>query len=220
MERSTRDRFIDAVFEHVVASYEPPSVRTIASLAFAAPSLLYKYFGSLEALNKEARVEGLRTVLGEPTRFSELHDLLGGLVGTEPSAELEIPEGFVDNDLFPALHVAWLRRNSSFVCWMFGSSDFVDVIDEIRPGLAEWFMVAGPAGPSSRLALQTVALWVCQISRCPSSDLPEILSWASHAAGGATMMSTSTEQWTTLSEAIEHYDRHESENPARGAGGS
>ena len=211
MERSARDRFIHAVFEHVVETHDPPSVRSIAGRAFAAPSLLYKYFGSLDALNQEARIEGMRTVLGEPTRFPELNEMLGGVVGTEPEAGLDEqePEGFVENELFPTLHVAWLRRNPSFVCWMFGSSDFVDVIDEVRPGLSEWFMVAGEAGPTSRLALQTIALWVCQISRCPASDLPEILSWASHAAGAATMMSSSTEDWTTLSEAIEHYDKHQ-----------
>ena len=208
MERSARDRFISAVYEHVVASHEPPSVRTIAGLAFAAPSLLYKYFGSLDALIREARIEAMRTIFGEPTRFPELDAMLGGIVGTDPSPELVEPEGFVENDLFPWLHVAWLRRNTSFVCWLFGSSDFADVIDEVRPGLAEWFMVAGEASPSSRLAFQTVALWVCQIARCPTSDLPEILSWASHAATAATTMSISTEDWATLSEAIQHYDRH------------
>jgi len=77
MAADTRERFLRAAITTAVGATGGRSVRVVAAEAHATPSLLYRYFGSIEELDAAARMLALGTVLGDDLGHDYLVDLLG-----------------------------------------------------------------------------------------------------------------------------------------------
>lgn len=208
VEHDTRQRFVKAALTTALLGDERRSVRTVAAEALATPSLLYRYFGSFEDLEREARTVGLGTVLGDDLGHGYLVDLLGGVANTEPLFDPDdYAPSFIDNELFPKLHIAWLRRNAAFVVWLFKGHDFADVFEAVRPGLAQalFFRGAEVHEQTFALALDTMAAWVCHSATCGAEELPEVLRWAGDTVHALAEIRDEAGLKTTLSEAVESF---------------
>ena len=208
MEHDTRQRFVKAALTTALLGDEKRSVRTVAAEALATPSLLYRYFGSFEDLEREARTVALATVLGDDVGHGYLVELLGGVANTEPLFDPdEFAPSFVENELFPKLHIAWLRRNADFVVWLFKSHDFAAVFEAVRPGLVQalFFRGAEVHEQTFSLALETMVPWVCHSATCGAEELPEVLQWAGDTVHALAEIRDEEGLKTTLSEAVESF---------------
>lgn len=206
MVEDTRHRFLAAALTTAAEHGLTRSVRTVASAAHATPSLLYRYFGSVEELDAEARVLGIATVLGDEVGHGHLVELLGGVAGLDPMIDpVAYAPTYVENGLFSQLHVAWLRRNRLFVTWLFGGKDFPDAFEQVRPGLVQEFFLQDPSmrPETAMLALKVVSAWVCHSANCSDEELPDVLRWAGHTVDSVVRVPDAGGLAVTLSEAVD-----------------
>ena len=209
MSADTRDRFLRAAMTTAIETTVGRSVRVVAAEAHATPSLLYRYFGSIEELDAVARKLALGTVLGDDVGHGYLVDLLGGVAGTDATFDAnDHAPTYVDNELFPQDHIAWLRRNSTFVRWLFSGEDFPDAFEQVRPGLVRELFFGGDDVHEQTcvLVIKTMAAWVCHAASCADEELPDVLRWAGDAIETITRLPTDPGAATTLSEAAERFE--------------